>query len=240
MYVPNTNPHSIDDKDLMFVCVPPIQYYFGLSEFGSRGTKELTETVDDGGHEILYDCVVYEAKKFVYLLSVGNPNVLSMLWLPEKHYIKRTDAGRLLVDNRREFIGKHVYRSFVGYAKGQLHRMTHWKFEGYMGTKRKQLVEALGYDAKNAAHLIRLLRMAIEFLTDGQLYVERHDAQELLEIKRGEWSLERVKAEGERLFALADTAYVNSKLPAEPNRGAIEALCVSVVRLATRQGKLEL
>jgi len=36
---------------------------------------------------------------------------------------------------------------------------------GYLGDKRKQLVLKHGYDAKNAAHLIRLLRMGIEFLT---------------------------------------------------------------------------
>jgi len=33
----------------------------------------------------------------------------------------------------------------------------------------------VGYDSKNAAHLIRLLRMGIEFLTEGKMYVERAD-----------------------------------------------------------------
>ena len=61
----------------------------------------------------------------------------------------------------------------------------------------------VGYDAKNAAHLIRLLRMGIEFLTEGTMYVERVDGPELLTIKRGEWPLEKVKAEAERLFQLA-------------------------------------
>jgi DNA relaxase NicK len=46
---------------------------------------------------------------------------------------------------------------------------------GYMGKKRRELVVRVGYDAKNAAHLIRLLRMGIEFLTEGTLYVERAD-----------------------------------------------------------------
>jgi len=58
---------------------------------------------------------------------------------------------------------------------------------GYMGKKRRELVRRVGYDAKNAAHLIRLLRMGIEFLTEGTLYVERPDAAELLDIKRGVW-----------------------------------------------------
>jgi len=42
-----------------------------------------------------------------------------------------------------------------------------------MGKKRRELVMRVGYDSKNAAHLIRLLRMGIEFLTEGTMYVER-------------------------------------------------------------------
>ena len=72
---------------------------------------------------------------------------------------------------------------------------------GYMGQKRRELVRRVGYDAKNAAHLIRLLRMGIEFLTEGTLHVERADAPELLDIKRGAWPLEKVKAESERLVS---------------------------------------
>ena len=40
-YVPKENPDSIDDKDLMYVIVPPIDYYFGLKTYGSHGTKEI-------------------------------------------------------------------------------------------------------------------------------------------------------------------------------------------------------
>jgi hypothetical protein len=75
-----------------------------------------------------------------------------------------------------------------------------------MGQKRRELVRRVGYDAKNAAHLIRLLRMGIEFLTEGTLHVKRADAAELLEIKRGAWPLEEVKSEAER----------SSNLPRKP------------------------
>ena len=100
---------------------------------------------------------------------------------------------------------------------------------GYMGQKRRELVRRVGYDAKNAAHLIRLLRMGIEFLTEGTLHVERADAVELLDIKRGAWSLERVKSEAERLFQLSQEAYVRSSLPPEPNRDEAERLCVRMI-----------
>jgi len=223
MYIPSKDPNSIDDKDALAICVPPLDYYFGLRTYGSRGTREIKR--DE------WDIVVYEARKMMSLLLQGNPNVLNILWLNENYYITITDAGRLLIDGRGLFVGKHVYKSFTGYAYSQLHRMTHHAFEGYMGKKRKQLVEKYGYDTKNAAHLIRLLRMGIEFLTDGILYVERQDASQLLEIKRGEWSLERVKEEADRLFARAEEAYIASRLPSAPDRAGVNRLCIEMVRM---------
>ena len=100
---------------------------------------------------------------------------------------------------------------------------------GYMGKKRRELVRRVGYDAKNAAHLIRLLRMGIEFLTEGTLHIERADAAELLDIKRGAWPLDKVKSEAERLFQLAQEAYVRSSLPPEPDRPRAERLCVEMI-----------
>ena len=82
-----------------------------------------------------------------------------------------------------------------------------------LGAKRKALVEHFGFDTKAASHLIRLLRMGIEFLTDGELQVTRHvDGPQLLEIKRGEWTLDQVKAEADRLFKLSEKTYIKSKL----------------------------
>ena len=71
--------------------------------------------------------------------------------------------------------------------------------------------------------------MRIEFLTEGTLYVERADGPELLSIKRGEWPLEKVKAESERLFQLAQESYVRSSLPPEPDRNRAEKLCVKMI-----------
>jgi predicted nucleotidyltransferase len=221
MYEPSNQPNSTDDKDTMAFCVPPISCYFGLEEYGSRGTREIKH------HE--WDIVVYEARKALTLLRQGNPNILSTLWLEPNLYIVVTDAGRLLLDNRDLFVGRHVYKPFVGYATQQLYKMEHGAFKGYMGEKRKALVEKHGYDTKNAAHLIRLLRMGIEFLRDGELNVQRHDAAELLAIKHGEWSLERIKAEAERLFKRAEDVYDRSTLPVKPDREKVNQLCIEVV-----------
>ena len=135
----------------------------------------------------------------------------------------------MLLDNRSLFVTKHIYHSFTGYAHGQLSRMTKFEHKGFMGDKRKKLVEKFGYDCKNASHLIRLLRMGIEFLNEGELYVFREDAPQLLEIKRGEWTLERVKEEAERLFKRAEEAYDRCILPAQPALAQIEDLLYNML-----------
>ncbi len=218
MYVPNTDPDSIDDKDIMGVFIPPLDHYFGLKnqEHQEVFLKE-------------WDSVFYEFRKFVRLLLKSNPNVIGLLWLKPTHYIQILPEGQALIDNRELFSTKQIYHSFTGYAYGQLHRMTHLAFKGYMGDKRKKLVEKYGYDTKNAAHLIRLLRMGIEFLNEGVLYVSRPDNQQLLEIKRGEWTLEKVKEEADRLFKRAEAAYDNSKLPDRPNAEKVNRFLVETL-----------
>ena len=224
MYIPGTDPNSIDDIDLMAVCVPPIDYYIGLPSFGSRDTKEIKYNE--------WDIVVYEAIKFIRLLSKGNPNVLSLLWVEPENYITMKYPGEILIAHRDAFSCRHVYHSFTVYTYGQLHRMTHYVFEGYMGSKRKALVDKFGYDCKNASHLIRLLRMSIEFLGTGELIVKRPDASELLEIKHGEWELEKVKEEAGKLFKLAEEAYNKSTLPERPDADYVNKVCVEVIREA--------
>lgn len=227
MYIPNSDPDSIDDKDTMAICVPPKEYFLGVKQYGSRGTRELKR--DE------WDIVIYEVRKAVSLLMKGNPNVLSMLWVEPNHYIKLTAAGQLLLSHRSLFAGRHVYRSFVGYSYSQLKKMETHERHGHMGAKRKELIARFGYDTKNAAHLIRLLRMGIEFLRDGELYVLRHDAPQLLDIKRGEWSLTEVKAESDRLFKVVEETYLNSKLPAKPDKDKVNSLCVDIVETAWKE-----
>lgn len=138
MWEPPENPNSIDDKDTMAICIPSLDHYCGLREYGSRGTHEIKQGE--------WDIVIYEARKAIRMLAQGNPNILSLLWLPDSGYIKRTPAGDLLLENRELFVGRHVYQSFVGYAKGQFHKMTRGSKLGYMGAKRMEIVERYGYD----------------------------------------------------------------------------------------------
>lgn len=227
-YVPQEDPDSIDDKDLMGVFVGPLEHYIGLS----RARKPDGERSDV--HERFineFDAVSYEIRKFINLLLKGNPNIFSVLWLPEKHVLFQNEAWRLILANKDAFISRQAYHAFIGYAHDQVKRMNHFHFGGYMGKKRKELVERFGYDTKNASHLIRLLRMGIEFLIEGRLYVERADAAQLIAIKRGEWTVDMVKAESDRLFALAEESYIRSPLPNQPDEQRAEQVLMNIVRM---------
>ena len=104
-------------------------------------------------------------------------------------------------------------------------------FSGYMGEKRKAMVRKYQYDVKNAAHLIRLLRMGSEFLRTGHLQVYRtDDAAELKRIKQGGWTLEQVKAEAESLFTGIEAARASSPLPPRPDEAAANQLLIGLHR----------
>jgi len=216
-YVP-PKKGGIDDRDVMGICVPPKEYYYGLRNF-----EQLDTWVDE------YDIVIYEIRKFVRLLLKNNPNVLGLLWLKENHYIKNTPWGQCLIDNREIFSSKQAYKSFTGYAHGQLKRMTNFHFEGYMGEKRKALVKEHGYDTKNAAHLIRLLNMGYEFLLTGELNVQRHDATMLIDIKQGKYKLEEIKEMSTELFKKTEDALLKSELPTQPDHKKAEELLIKII-----------
>lgn len=102
-------------------------------------------------------------------------------------------------------------------------------FSGYMGEKRKAMVRRYQYDVKNAAHLIRLLRMGSEFLETGRLNVYRtSDAEELMRIKRGGWTLAQVKEEATRLFSDIETSRARSPLPEAPDAAAANELLLGL------------
>lgn len=215
-----THGEEYDDLDLIGVVVPPAEYVLGLRQYGSRGTVELQEDP--------WDIVLYDYRKALSLLCKGNPNVLALLWMPEDMYVLMDSAGVLLLDYKELFSTKATYPAFRGYAKSQLKKMEGGSYEGYMGAKRKALFDEFGYDIKNASHAIRILRQGCEFLGTGQMIVDRtdHDADELLEIKRGEWSKEKVVREFQYLDRTLERRLEESTLPEAVDLDEVNRLAV--------------
>jgi len=218
-YVPKSDPDAIDDVEILGSVLPPADRLIGLDawEHWTLQFEELDVTV------------FFSLSKLVRLWLKSSPNVLGLLWLRSEHYLHRSQAFEAFVAIRDAFVSKQAHAPFIGYAMAQLADIHKNRYEGYMGTKRKELVDRFGYDVKSAAHLIRLLRMGTEYLRDGVLNVYRtDDAEEFRAIKRGEWSLEQVQVQAAHLFALADDLAERSRLPEQPDRALINRTLVAV------------
>lgn len=225
LYVKPEDENSTDDIDILGLVVPGPEYIIGLQEWGSRGTKE--EWVGR------YDCVYYSIHKAFRMLLQGNPNIVSMLWNRPDGYISLEKSGRDILACRDWFLSQHLYHSFSGYAWGQFVKMTRKSNEvptGYMGAKRKAVAEKYGYDTRNAAHCIRLMKMCLEVMETGVMNVRRdHDRDELLAIKNGKWPLVDVLNYARDLFEKAKVDKEKSVLPPEPNREETEQLLMDIV-----------
>lgn len=222
-----THGSVLDDIDVIGVFVATPENYIGLSKI---------ETIDRVCVAEKYDFVMYEVRKYISLLLKSNPNVLSLLFLPQNLYITQSEWGLRLIENRKMFISKHLYKSFGGYAYGQLRRMTRASTDqAFQGKKRRERFEKFGYDCKNASHLIRLLKMGMEALVTGEINVVRHDAKQLREIKAGEWSLAQVEIEAKRLYILMEEAFVKSELPAKPDFQGAERLLMDIIKSGVEQ-----
>jgi hypothetical protein len=217
-YVPKSDPDAIDDVDILAAVLSPPSRLIGLDSW-EHWTLQFEEL----------DVTVFALSKLVRLWLKSNPNVLGLLWLRPEHYVYRSPDFDAFAEIRDAFVSKQAHAPFVGYAMAQLGDIHKNRYEGYMGTKRRELVDRFGYDVKSAAHLIRLLRMGTEYLRDGILNVYRtDDAEELRAIKRGEWTLEQVQSHAADLFALADDLAARSRLPEQPDRARIDRTLIAV------------
>lgn len=210
---------GIDDKDIAGSFLPSLNSLFGL---------ETLEHWDPDIDEL--DLTFYEFRKFIRLLVKSNPNVFPILWMREEDFIYQSIYFKILRASRNMFISDHTVRAFSGYARSQIKDMDReHAYRGYMGARRKALVDKIGYDPKYASHAVRLLRMACEFTETYNLEVYRHDAKELIEIKTGQWSFSQVQEECRDKLAFLDAWAGDTNIPKEPNIKAINTFMTTTL-----------
>lgn len=225
-YRPNSDENSIDDIDLVAVTMPSLKSLLTVSQHNSGLGENLMTGTDIKHNE--WDIVQYTLQHLFSLLKQGNPNVLSMLWT--NAHVFESAYWHKVKENRQLFASQNIYKAFISYASAQGQRMTRTEHGGYMGAKRKALVEKHGYDTKNASHLIRLLRMGSEMLVTGEMSVDRSniDAELLLAIKNGAYSLTDFMLIAEHEFAAIESALEHSVLPEQVNGDAIDELLCQI------------
>jgi uncharacterized protein len=92
------------------------------------------------------------------------------------------------------------------------------KYNSWLNWKKQRnparaiLEEKSGYDTKHASHLVRLMRMGYEILNEGKVVVKRPDRDEILAIKNGAWSYDKVMEYAQAMQSKLDEAYKTTKL----------------------------
>ncbi len=222
------HPRATDDIDTFGVSVQPVDWYLGIRGYHSQARQHW----DTAGER--YDHLIYDVRKLFHQLAKGNPNVLGWLWLDEVHRGPLTEAGSMIMASRSKFLSKHCFNALIGYATAQMHKMDKRRYHGYMGKKRKLLVDELGFDVKHAAHCVRLLQMGIELAKTGRMSVRRpeEEAKVLRAIKAGDWKYRRVVGLCNYLFDAFRGVEGGSDLPDDVDQGVINALLVDVIHVA--------
>jgi predicted nucleotidyltransferase len=94
----------------------------------------------------------------------------------------------------------------------------------YLGTMQ----HGKNYDAKNIMHAIRLLQVAEDILTTGQIQVKRPNREELLSIKAGNAEYDELLEQANGLIERIEAAYVSGSLPESPDEKEIERILVEM------------
>lgn len=109
--------HKDSDYDKAGVMIPGKEYFFGFLKFEQfMGFEEK-------------DRVCYDIRKALRLIADCNPNMMDLLWVPDRCIQKMTPFWQQFVDQRDLFVSKRCRYTYSGYAIAQLRRIkTHRKF----------------------------------------------------------------------------------------------------------------
>lgn len=205
------------DKDYLGVTIPPKEYYLGLKSFdgySNHNGQNFKNTKDDK------DITVFHLNKFIKNLLVASPTMIEMLFIESDQYLKVTELGQQLLDNKYLFLTKEVKNSFGGYAIR--HRKQMFK------STNKESLEKYGYDTKKAMHSVRSYQSALEILSSGDYSTYRPNNEFLLSILHGEFTKEQMENYLDVLELSLQDAYKESKLPEKVDYEKVNHLLINL------------
>jgi uncharacterized protein len=157
--------------------------------------------------------------KWAGLAANGNPSALHFLFAPLEF---TTETWNHFSARPEVFLSKNHVKPFLGFADDQMKRLLGQK--GQKNVHRAELEDKHGYDTKYAMHVIRLYGEAKELMEHGRISLPRPNRDELIEIRRGKYSLFEIRQLGTQLESEALAVRAKSKLPDEVDRDAISRL----------------
>jgi len=223
------------DLDIYGFAIPPKEIVFPhlgghISGFGKSpeefGQWQEHHVKDPDGKQKEYDFTVYNIVKYFNLVMGNNPNMIDSLFVPEHCVIHQTKIGKMVRENRRDFLHKGSWHKFKGFAYNNFHRYKQSDPTKAANAKRAKTIEDHGYDTKSMYHVIRLFGEVEQILTEGDLDLLRNREQ-LKSVRRGEWSLEQIDEFFQTKEKALEQVYLDSKLPYGPDEDKIRNLLLN-------------
>lgn len=224
------------DMDVYGFCIPPKRIVFPHTAGVIHGFDKNVEKFDswqehhrinpDDGTE--YDFSIHSIIKGFRLLMDNNPNMIDAIFVPRRCVLHSTQVGEHMIEHRKKFLHAGSYHKFKGYAYSQLSKIE--TKNPKPGSKRAKLIEEFGYDTKFAYHLIRLMNEAEQILVEGDLDITR-GREQLKSIRRGEWTLERLKGYFEEKEISLQEMYNKTELPYKPDEDEIKKILVECLEM---------
>lgn len=214
---------TTDDLDLMGVCIEPPEAALGMGKpFEQHVFRTQPEGHPSGPGDV--DLTTYSLRKYLRLASNGNPTVLNLLFVQPE--FRQVDG--ILGDELRALspliVSREAGARYLGYMQAQRERLLGLRGQKHTGyTRRLKYQAEAGWDTKYAMHLCRLAIQGIELLTTGRITfpVPEPDRTSLMEIRRGEWTLDGTVEWSHVLEQRLIQARDNSDLPEHPDRSAL-------------------
>lgn len=106
----------------------------------------------------------------------------------------------------------------------------YWEWREKRNKTRLATEDEFGYDTKHAMHSIRLLRMGKEILEDGVVNVFRDDAEELLTIREGKFTLSEILEMSDDLIADIDALYQNTPVQKKVDNNMVSHMLLEMYK----------
>jgi len=207
--------HGTDDLDIYGVYVEPPELVLGLETVPHFVWSTAGNDRRNGPADV--DVTLYSLKKWASLACKGNPTALHFLFA---RGVLQSPLWSMIVNHKEAFLSRLCAKHFLGFANDQLARVTGRKGRGKKG-QRPELEQKYGYDVKAAMHALRLLYECEEILRSGTITLPRPERDQLIRVRTGKYSLDKVLDMANHKFAECEQAERESKLPARIDRTTV-------------------
>ncbi len=212
-----------DDTDLYGVYIEDPQHALGLEPREHFVWSTAGDERRNGPDDV--DVTLYSLRKWAGMAAKGNATALHFLFAEPQEVDPK--AWKKIQAQREVFLSRGSAKQFLGFADDQFKRLTGEKGSGKKG-QRPEYIGKYGYDTKAAMHGLRLLYECLELMAHRRITLPRPEKDLLIEVRSGEWTLERVLAHAKKLMKEVEEAVASSPLPETIDRTAISRLVAQI------------